>query len=567
MHIVCLLLTHINLNTCLISLNDDELYWLYRLSRNVRKGVEKKKKKNSKLFFFLFNFSAVVTQNKALLWTDGRYFLQANEQLDASHWQLMKDRLPETPSIEQWLRTEAGSRHFRVGVDARLFAESECLAMEATWKHSDVQLISVDENLVDVAWAPDQPPVPRSPVVPLPLQYTGVSVEQKLQALRRALADVKADVVAVSALDEVAWLFNVRGADIEFNPVVIAYALVGADSATLYLHERARRRRAALTAHLAAAHVATKPYDAFDADVRALAAARKRLWLDPSTTSRATYALVGDAALVVSAPSTIPLAKALKCDAELRGARACHVRDAAAVCQFLAWLERQAAADTLPTEIGASDWLDAARSRQADFVSLSFDTISGAGPHGAIIHYKASAATDRRLGREMYLVDSGGQYRDGTTDITRTVHFGVPSERERRCYTRVLQGHIDLGAAVFPSGTTGYVLDVLARMPLYYDGLDYRHGTGHGVGAFLNVHEGPHAISFREGARKQPLLPGMLVTNEPGYYEDGQFGIRIENVLEVVPRRRSTSSPVATTLRFATSHWCRTSAASSISRC
>lgn len=408
--------------------------------------------------------------------------------------------------------------------------------MEAAWKNSSVSLVPVDENLVDAVWHPDQPAVPRSPVVPLALQYTGVTVAHKLSALRRALKDdAKADVVAVSALDEVAWLFNVRGADIEFNPVVIAYALVGADSATLYLHDRPTPTSPELAKHLADAHVATKPYDSFAADVRALAAARKRLWLDPSTTSRYTYALVGDASLIVSAPSTIPLAKAIKCEAELVGARACHVRDAAAVCQFLAWLERQAAANTLPTEIGASDWLDAARARQADFVSLSFDTISGAGPHGAIIHYKASAASDRQLGREMYLVDSGGQYLDGTTDITRTVHLGVPSERERRCYTRVLQGHIDLGAAVFPHGTTGYVLDVLARMPLYYDGLDYRHGTGHGVGAFLNVHEGPHAISFREGARKQSLLPGMLVTNEPGYYEDGQFGIRIENVLEVVP--------------------------------
>jgi Xaa-Pro aminopeptidase len=244
------------------------------------------------------------------------------------------------------------------------------------------------------------------------------------------------------------------------------------------------------------------------------------------------------------------------------------VRDAAAVCQFLAWLERQAAADTLPTEIGASDWLDAARARQADFVSLSFDTISGAGPHGAIIHYKASAATDRRLGREMYLVDSGGQYLDGTTDITRTVHLGVPSERERRCYTRVLQGHIDLGAAVFPAGhhrlraRRARAHAALLRRPR----LSPRHRPRRR--RVPQRARGPARDQLPRGRAQAAAVPGMLVTNEPGYYEDGQFGIRIENVLEVVPRAdaEQVCRPRLLT-RFVTSRWCHTSADSSISTC
>jgi Xaa-Pro aminopeptidase len=483
--------------------------------------------------------TALVTQSHALLWTDGRYFLQATTQLDASlGWALMKDRLPTTPSVEAWLlahaHATAPATPFHVGIDATLFSEAQVADMLRLWAGSNVALRVVRDNLVDAVW-PDRPAVPVTPLRPLPLRYAGVGAGDKLRDLRLALRErAHGDAVALSALDEIAWLFNVRGGDVEFNPVVIAYAIVTADAATLYMHARAPD--AALDEHLRAAGVQTAPYDRFAADVAALVAARRRVWLDPATSSHATCALV-PRDLLVSLPSPIPLAKALKNAAELSGARACHVRDASAVVKFLAWLERQAAADALPTEIGASDWLAAARAQLADFVSLSFDTISGAGPHGAIIHYKASAATDRRIGREMYLVDSGGQYVDGTTDITRTLHFGVPSEHERRCYTRVLQGHIDLGLAVFPAGTSGGVLDVLARAPLYRDGLDYAHGTGHGVGAFLNVHEGPHGISFREGSRKQALLPGMLVTDEPGYYEDGAFGIRIENVLEVVPAR------------------------------
>lgn len=212
------------------------------------------------------------------------------------------------------------------------------------------------------------------------------------------------------------------------------------------------------------------------------------------------------------AASPIALAKAIKNAVELDGARRCHVRDAAALCSFLCWLEAQSAA--LPDEVGAADWLEQARRRQQHFVSLSFDTIAGSGPNGAVIHYKAERATARRLTRDMFLVDSGAQYYDGTTDVTRTVHLGAPSAHERRCYTRVLQGHIDLALARFPHGVTGGALDILARAPLYQDGLDYRHGTGHGVGSFLNVHEGPHGISFRPGSRVQALLPGMLVTNE-----------------------------------------------------
>ncbi|OSX70777.1 hypothetical protein BU14_0671s0006 [Porphyra umbilicalis] len=322
------------------------------------------------------------------------------------------------------------------------------------------------------------------------------------------------DVHVVSMLDEVAWLTNLRGSDVPNTPTVLAYAVVTTDTAVLYVS--VDKVGDAVAAALKSEGVEIRPYEAVLEDVAAAAAARKRVWLDPASTSVAVFdAACGkvagatdgpNEARVVLKPTPISLFKAVKNEAELEGMRAAHV--------------------------------ESFRAAQAGFLFPSFETISGVGPNGAVIHYSATKArsTTTVTTAEMYLLDSGGQYVDGTTDVTRTCHFGSPTRHERACFTRVLQGHIALSRMVFPSGTTGQMLDSFARRPLWEVGLDYGHGTGHGVGAGLNVHEGPQAISWRPGAGKAALHAGMIVSNEPGYYQEGEggFGIRIENLVEVV---------------------------------
>jgi len=351
----------------------------------------------------------------------------------------------------------------------------------------------------------------------------------------------------VSMLDEVAWLTNLRGSDVPNTPTVLAYAVVTTDTAVLYVS--VDKVGDAVAAALKSEGVEIRPYEAVLEDVAAAAAARKRVWLDPASTSVAVFdAACGkvagatdgpNEARVVLKPTPISLFKAVKNEAELEGMRAAHVRDSAALSSFLAWLASTLAAGTeTVTELSAMDKVESFRAAQAGFLFPSFETISGVGPNGAVIHYSATKArsTTTVTTAEMYLLDSGGQYVDGTTDVTRTCHFGSPTRHERACFTRVLQGHIALSRMVFPSGTTGQMLDSFARRPLWEVGLDYGHGTGHGVGAGLNVHEGPQAISWRPGAGKAALHAGMIVSNEPGYYQEGEggFGIRIENLVEVV---------------------------------
>jgi len=343
------------------------------------------------------------------------------------------------------------------------------------------------------------------------------------------LQKVQAHALVVAALDEVAWLFNIRGSDIDYNPVLRAYALVTELGAHLYVDPSKIDDDVKL--HLEG--VTILPYEQIFDDVAVLARENKKVWVDPAKTNQA----LGDrlsAECTLESSSPVCLLKALKNDVELEGFRQSHLRDAAALIAYLAWLEAELEAGKTYTESTAADKLAQLRSEQEDFVSLSFPTISSVGPNAAIIHYAPEPSTAAKVTKDqIYLCDSGGQYRDGTTDVTRTLHFGTPTAREKRCFTRVLQGHIALDIALFPKGTSGQHLDVLARAPLWADGLDYLHGTGHGVGAFLNVHEGPQGISGRPTAGNTPLMPGMTITNEPGYYEGGAFGIRIENVMLV----------------------------------
>ncbi|XP_065071332.1 xaa-Pro aminopeptidase 1-like isoform X2 [Rhopilema esculentum] len=476
--------------------------------------------------------TAIVTENKALMWTDGRYYLQAEKELDAN-WTLMKDGLPETPTQEDWLSKElpVGAK---VGVDPYLISLDAWRRISKKLQGSGRTLVRVDRNLVDLVWADHgRPATPCSNLITLGQEFSGKSWKAKVSEIRGRLKEKDAYGVIVAALDEVAWLFNLRGSDIDFNPVFFSYAIVTTDDVSLFIDDA--RLNNGIKEHLCIdkkeeSVLKIFPYENIDKEVKELAGKGKRIWIS-SKNSAALASLVPEENLITET-SPVCVAKAVKNEVEIEGMRQAHIRDAAALCRYFAWLENEIHKGYL-TEVTAADKLEQFRKEQEHFVGLSFPTISGSGPNGAVIHYRPEAATARTLSPdEMYLCDSGAQYFDGTTDVTRTVHFGTPSQYEKECFTRVLKGNIQMASAKFPKGTRGHVLDILARKPLWDCGLNYLHGTGHGVGAFLNVHEGPQGISPRV-SEDEPLKPGMFVTDEPGYYEDGKFGIRIENVMLV----------------------------------
>ncbi|KAI9592579.1 peptidase M24, structural domain-containing protein, partial [Syncephalis fuscata] len=449
---------------------------------------------------------AVVTTDAAALFTDGRYFLQASQELD-DNWTLMKQGLPGVPNWQEYLLKMASSGA-RVGMDPTLITAPDARSLQDSLESVGAQFATITENLIDVIWD-DRPERPHHPAFVLPIKYTGQTMADKIHKLRDELKKDNLSGIVVSALDEIAWL------------------LVTSDKVILYIDER--KVTAEVREHLGDS-VQIKPYHSILTHLRTVA--------NSAPIAESKSVALEDAigkSNVVEGRSPIMMSKAIKNQAELEGMRQSHLRDAAALCNYFAWLEGELlAGNEHHSEVDVADKLAAFRAEQVDFVGLSFDTISGAGANGAIIHYKPEPETCALVKRnQMYLCDSGGQYRDGTTDVTRTLHFGTPTDYEKRCFTRVLQGHIAIDRAVFPATTTGFSLDILARAPLWQDGLDYRHGTGHGVGSFLNVHEGPQGIGYRPYCHEVPLMVGMSITNEPGYYEDGQFGIRIENVLLV----------------------------------
>lgn len=474
--------------------------------------------------------TVVITANRALLWTDGRYFLQAEAELGAE-WELMRAGEKETPSIDRFLADTLPSGS-RVAFDPTLHPVARVRALADALEPAGLALLPLDgPNPVDIVWGAARPPLPSSPARVHSLQHAGLSVREKLTNLRSEMKKRNAQVLLAATLDEVAWMFNVRGGDVPHCPVVLAYALVTPDEAVLFTDKT--KFGSEVLAHLAGEGVRVAAYDEVVPDLRAHSSSGARVWLDPASASSALADAAGESALVETTP--VPLLKAVKNASELAGMRAAHIRDGAALSMFLCWLERRVRADGPISELAAAERLEAFRAAQSGFITPSFGTIAGSGPNGAIIHYSASPDTCGHVSSDaMFLLDSGGQYADGTTDVTRTVHLGTPTAHEKACFTRVLQGHIALDTAVFPAGTPGLLLDTLARRPLWGMGLDYRHGTGHGVGACLNVHEGPHSISSRLGSFKQGLQAGMIVSNEPGYYEAGRFGIRIENLVAVV---------------------------------
>ncbi len=470
----------------------------------------------------------VVTLNKAGLWTDSRYHLQAERELKGSGFQLFKLGLPGAPTWHEWLVRELRSGQ-KLGLDPRLITHQSYKKLQKELGWRGILIESIGKNLVDGIW-PQQPETPRNRVVIQPQKYAGESVKGKLGRLRQKMADDGADAHILTALDAIAWLFNIRGSDADFNPVAIAYALVTRKKAVLFIDRKklSRKAKAALSKNIEIC-----PYDNFPSYLHQVGRKRQRVWLDETSVSQWVVDELEKSPTLIFKPSPVVLFKAVKNKAEIAGAKAAHIRDGAAMVQFLYWLEKEVPKGGV-TELSAARKLEEFRSRQPLFRGLSFRIISSYGRHGPVVHYSVSPETDILLKpKGIYLTDSGSQYLDATTDITRTVALGRTTDEQRDRFTRVLKGVITLSTVTFPQGTSGPQLDIMARNALWEKCLNYGHGTGHGIGAHLNVHEGPQSIAPARGIGIA-LEPGMILSVEPGFYKDGEYGLRLENLVLVV---------------------------------
>lgn len=470
---------------------------------------------------------AVVLADSAAVFTDGRYTLQVRDQVPGELFE--HHHITQSPP-EEWLRRRLRPGD-RVGYDPWLHTLEGVERLGAACTKAGAELVPCPANPVDAVWA-DQPPPPLAPVVPHDLANAGRAAADKRREIAAALEREGVDAAVLTAPDSIAWLLNIRGGDVAHTPLPHAFAVIHRD-ATVDLFVDARKLSPGLVEHLGAGVRVAEPA-ALGPALDRLGAAGRAVQADPATAAAWFFQrLTAAGARLVRAVDPCALPKACKNEVELAGARTAHRRDGAALCRFLAWVLREAPGGRL-TEVGAAERLDALRREQPLCTDLSFPTISGAGPNAALPHYHATPSTNRHLGSGMlYLVDSGGQYLDGTTDVTRTVAIGPPTPEQRDRFTRVLRGHIALATARFPAGTTGSQLDALARRPLWEAGLDYDHGTGHGVGSYLGVHEGPQRISKLPNT--VALRAGMIVSNEPGYYKAGAYGIRIESLVAVMP--------------------------------
>ena len=471
--------------------------------------------------------TAVVTLNSAALWTDSRYFLAAEEQLQGTEYVLMKERMSGTPTIPQWLGRElADEKSPEVALDGMCNSAATVEALVSELRAEGGITLRTNFDPMQRIWH-DRPSIPDAPVFIHPMEYAGESAADKLTRIRRALRTVHADGMLVSALDDIAWTLNLRGTDVHCNPVFVSYLLISPTSATLYINKE--KLTAEVSAYLMEQGVATDDYANVAKGLSKYL--EYNILLDPDETSYTLTKAVRRK--IVSHASPIPTLKAVKNGVEMQGFRSAMLRDGVALVKFLSRFKTAVEQGRL-TEVSADEMLTAYRAEQPLFRGISFDTIVGYQEHGAIVHYEATPATDVPLRPEgLVLIDSGAQYLDGTTDITRTIALGPLTEEQKRVYTLVLKGHIQLQMLKFPDGASGTQLDAIARKDLWAAGLNFMHGTGHGVGSFLNVHEGPHQI--RMEYRPAPLRSGMTVTDEPGIYLAGRFGVRIENTLLVVP--------------------------------
>ena len=468
-----------------------------------------------------------VLEDEAALWTDGRYFIQAAAQLAGSGIALMRAGQPGVPGIPEYLRDHlrAGSV---IGFDGRTVTERFVRSIaEASGEKKFVFDGSAD--LTDLVWA-DRPPLSAEPVWELDVLYAGRSREEKLACVREKMRGERADALVLTALDEIAWLLNLRGNDVLYTPVFLAYMVLEPKTARLFVQEEILSDE--IRAGLERSGIAVRPYDAVEESLRGIAAGT-RVWVDGGRLNYRLLNSLPECTEKIDKPSPVELLKAVKTSAEAAHIRAAHVKDGVAVTRFMRWLKIHAGNERI-TELDAARRLEEFRAQAEGYLGPSFAPIIACGAHGAIVHYEPTEETDAEISEGMFcLADTGGHYLEGTTDVTRTFALGEVSEEEKRYYTAVLRGHLALGAARFPQGVCGQNLDVLAREPLWELGMDYNHGTGHGVGYLLNVHEGPQRFQWRikEQTRPVPLEEGMVISNEPGLYLEGRFGIRHENLL------------------------------------
>ena len=465
-----------------------------------------------------------VARRQAGLFVDGRYTVQARSECGGGLFDL--PGIART-ALVPWLR-EKLKRGDVVGFDPWLHTVSEIERMRAALKPAGITFKPVRRNPIDTLWGRERPEPPLGPVQPHPMKYAGRTAETKIAALQKTLKDDGQDAIVLTSPDSVCWLFNIRGHDVPHNPVVLAFAVVPAQGKPeLFVAPEKLTRD--VRQHLDGVVKLQSP-DALKSRLQALRKAGKAVRLDHDRAAWALARALGRSAVRGADPCVAM--KAIKNAAEIKGARAAHVRDGVAVARFLAWLDAAIADGTSVDEIQAVTALEEQRAATGALKEISFDTISGSGPNGAIVHYRVTEATNRKLRTgELFLIDSGAQYLDGTTDITRTVAIGTPSPEMRERFTLVLKGHIAIATTRFPKGTRGLDLDPFARRALWAHGLDYDHGTGHGIGSYLSVHEGPQSIS-RAGTAA--IEPGMIISNEPGYYKEGAYGIRIENLVLVI---------------------------------
>ena len=468
--------------------------------------------------------TAVVTLNSAALWTDSRYFIAAGQQLAGTEYQLMKLKIEGTPTIAEWLGQELADADCKeVGIDGNTHTVAAVSQLKDELRQQGGLTLRTNFDVLQRIWK-DRPPIPLDAIMLQPTKLAGETTQEKLARIRKALREVHADGMLISQLDDIAWTLNLRGSDVHCCPVFISHLLIGSQQATLFVDER--KLTAEVKSYLAEQNIAVKPYEAAGDALQKWG--EWNILIDPDQVNEALARQV-KANEIIRKSSPVAAMKAVKNEAEQQGMRNAMLKDGIALVKWLHWLKPAVEAGG-QTEISVSDKLEQLRSEQPLYRGLSFDTIAGYEEHGAIVHYEATPETDKPLEpRGLLLVDSGAQYQDGTTDITRTIALGPLTDEQRQVYTLVLKGHIDLQLLHFPDGASGTQLDAIARAPLWQAGLNYLHGTGHGVGSYLNVHEGPHQI--RMEWKPTPLRKGMTVTDEPGIYLEGRFGVRTESVL------------------------------------
>ena len=483
--------------------------------------------------------TAVVTLTSAALWTDSRYFIAAEEQLKGTEFQLMKLKMLGTPTIAEWIGKECGAGA-EVAVDGMVNSANFVKELIADLRHQGGITLRTNLDPLAQIWT-NRPPIPENPVEIYPMKYAGESCSDKITRIRKALREKHADGMLMSALDDIAWTLNLRGTDVHCNPVFVSYLLISSKDVTLYINKV--KLTPEVEAYLKAEGVGIAPYEDVTKGLKDYF--EYNILLDPDEVNYTLYKQVSRE--IVEAESPVKRMKTIKNPTEIAGFRSAMLKDGIAMVKFLYWLQKVLPApvgegagvgSVSLTEISVDQKLTSFRTEQPDFRDISFDTIAGYQAHGAIVHYEATPETDVPLKPEGFLLlDSGAQYLDGTTDITRTIALGELTEEQKKVYTLVLKGHIQIELCKFPSGVSGTQLDILAREALWREGLNYLHGTGHGVGTYLNVHEGPHQL--RMEWKPAPFVAGMTVTDEPGVYLEGKFGVRIENTLLITPYKET----------------------------